>query len=323
MTNQEREKLPILQEQQKQHSLFPLRYPASFDLYKKAESQIWNAQETDLSKDKFDKLPAEVQKYVKNLLAFFAISDGIVNDNLALNFLKEVKPNDLTYYYGLQYQIEQVHAEQYSLLIDAYVKNEDEKNEMFFAIENIPTVAKKAEWAQKWVSSESFVERLVAFACVEGLSFQSTFAGIFWLRTNYSELVEGLLSANTFIMRDENSHAEYALHIYNTYVKPYMALSDDRIKEIVLSCLDVEKSFVEDSLGNGFNGLTAELMNTYLEYVADTILDNFGIPPHFGSPMCLPFMTNLALKRKTNFFEKRHGEYTAPTDTTISFDSDF
>lgn len=309
----------------KRWAIFPIQHMDLWEFYKKAQKQNWVAEEVDLSSDRFSELTKTEQDYLKNLLAFFAVSDGMVIENLAVNFMKEVDIPEAQYYYGFQTAIEQVHAEMYGLLVDTYMQDPVEKDKMFFAAEKLEAVKKKAGWAINWISSPDFVERLVAFACVEGIAFSSTFAGIFWFRSRNKML--GLCQANELIMNDENSHYDFATHLYNNYIAEEDKLSPERIEEIVLGCYDVEKTFIEEVMPEGLDGLTRSDMVSYVQYVVDTVLVNYGLPVKFGVSNPLDFMNRIAITRKGNFFENRgNNEYTRveiPSDSVDMFKDDF
>lgn len=311
-------------EKEKRWSIFPIIHKDLWDMYKGAEAQTWVAEEIDLSKDKYDELEENEKEYLKNLLAFFAVSDGLVLENLATNFLQEVDVLEAQYYYGHQTFIEQVHANCYSLLIDTFIKDRAEQNQMFNSIAEIETVRKKAQWAMDWINHPSFAHRLVAFACVEGLAFSSTFAGIFWFRSRNK--MEGLCEANELIMKDENSHYSFATYLYNNYLKEEYKLPKEDIIKIVLDCYEVEKTFVNESMPEGLQGISKKDMLGYVKYVADTILIGFEIEPQFSTSNPLDYMARIALPRKTNFFEKRNTEYTrveVPKTKEDMFTDDF
>ena len=313
-------------ETEKRWSIFPILHNDIWDMYKKAEAQTWVAEETDLSADaeQFVELSEKEKFYLKNLLAFFSISDGIVLENINTNLLENSNILEAQYYYNHQSYMEQVHANTYALLIDTFISDPEEQDRMYNAVSKIPAVSKKAAWALKWLNSDSYAHRLVAFACIEGLAFSSTFAGIFYFRSK--GLMPGLCEANELIMNDENSHYEFALHLYHNYLKEEYRLSEKELKEIILDCYETEKIFVEDSMPSGLIGLTKDDMVTYVQYVTDTILVNFGLNPHFNAKNPLRYMDRIALKRKTNFFEKRQTEYTrvqVPTKKDDMFDDNF
>ena len=307
----------------KRYSIFPIIHNDLWEMYKKAEAQTWVAEEPDLSKDRFDELKEEEKIYLKNILAFFAISDGLVIDNLATNFLNEVEILEAQYFYGHQAFIEQVHANGYSLLIETYIKNLNEREELFNSMETNPAVAKKAAWAEKWISHPSFGHRLIAFACVEGISFASVFSGVFWYRSRNK--MPGLGAMNELILRDETFHYEFALNLYKNYLKDEYKLSKDELRNIILSCYEAEKTFVEESMPEGL-GLTKQDMVKYVQYVTDIVLNDFGCETEFKVRNPLEYMSRIGLSSKNNFFEKREGEYTRveiPTTIDGMFNEDF
>lgn len=308
----------------KRWSILPIKHMDLWTRYKNAQKQNWVAEEIDLSKDHFHELSEKEQVYLKNLLAFFAVSDGIVIENLAVNFLQEVDIPEAQFFYGFQIAIESVHSEAYGLLVDTYIKDPIEKDMMFNAVEKIPAVANKAEWAIKWIKSPSFVERLIAFACVEGIAFSSTFAGIFWYRSRNK--MPGLCNANELILRDENSHYEFANYFYNNYVEDSNKIEVSVIKSIILGCYEAEKVFVENTMPSGLDGLSKDDMIQYVKYVTDTVLMDFGCGIHFGVSNPLDYMNRISLQRRGNFFESRgNNDYTRVDIPTggIVFDDDF
>ncbi len=308
----------------KRFSIFPVTHNDLWQMYKKAESQTWIAEEVDLSKDRFDELTDNEKFYLKNILAFFAISDGLVIDNIATNFLNEVDILEAQYFYGHQTFIEQVHANGYSLLIDSYIKNNKEKEELFNSMETNVAVYKKANWAENWIGHPSFVHRLIAFACVEGISFSSVFSGVFWFRSRNK--MSGLGAMNELILRDETAHYEFALNLYKNYVKDEYKIDSEEIKNIILECYDVEKIFIEESMPDGLQGLSKEMMIQYVKYVTDIVLVDFGCKSNFNVNNPLEYMARIGLSAKNNFFEKREGEYTRieiPNTTDGMFNDDF
>ena len=315
----------ILQENKDRFVMFPLKYHDIWEMYKTAEHSFWTAEEIDLSQDQTDwdeKLNDDERHFVKMVLAFFAASDGIVNENLAENFLKEVQYPEAKSFYGFQIAMENVHSETYSLLIDTYIKDEKEKNMLFHAIDNYPSIKEKADWALKWISSESFAERLIAFAAVEGIFFSGSFCSIYWLKKR--GLMPGLSFSNELISRDEGLHCKFATLIYNKYIQN--KLSQDRIKEIICSAVDIEKVFITESLPVSLIGMNKELMKQYIEFVADFWLMELGCPKVYGTQNPFDFMDMISLQGKTNFFEKKVGEYQKPSDRSIDFnnpDEDF
>ena len=310
----------ILQENKDRFVMFPLKYHDIWEMYKTAEHSFWTAEEIDLASDMVDwneKLNNDEKHFIKMVLAFFAASDGIVNENLAENFLKEVQYPEAKSFYGFQIAMENVHSETYSLLIDTYIKDEKEKNMLFHAIDNYPSIKEKADWALKWISSESFAERLIAFAAVEGIFFSGSFCSIYWLKKR--GLMPGLAFSNELISRDEGLHCKFATLIYNKYIKN--KLSEDRIKEIICSAVDIEKVFITESLPVSLIGMNKELMKQYIEFVADFWLMELGCPKVYGTQNPFDFMDMISIQGKTNFFEKRVGEYQKPSDRTIDFEN--
>lgn len=288
-------------------SLFPINYNDIWTMYKTHLAAFWTAEEVKLADDKqdWDKLNENEKYYIKNVLAFFNQSDGIVNENLAENFLREVKIPEARCFYGLQIAIENIHSEMYSLLIDFYVKDDEEKHKLFNALDHIPCVRKKGEWALKWIESDNFVERLVAFAVVEGIFFSGSFCSIFWLKKR--GLMPGLSLANQFISRDEGLHASFACLLYNNYIED--KLTDERIKEIVLSALEIEKEFITESLPVDLIGMNSNLMCQYLEFVADRLLMDLKQPKAFNTTNPFPWMEQIAMEGKHDFFKGPGSEY--------------
>ncbi len=297
----------ILQENKNRFVLFPLQHHDIWEYYKKAEQVFWTAEEIDLSQDLSDweRLKPNEQHFIKHVLAFFAASDGIVNENLAENFVSEVQYTEAKFFYGFQIMMENIHSETYSLLIDTYIKDREEQNILFNAIETVPAIKKKAEWAIKWINSESFVERLVAFAAVEGIFFSGSFCSIFWLKKR--GLMPGLTFSNELISRDEGMHCDYACHLYNNHIEN--KLSETKIKEIICGALEIEKEFITEALPVRLIGMNSDLMRQYLEFVTDRLLVSLGCSKVYNSTNPFDFMENIAIQGKTNFFEKRVAEY--------------
>lgn len=306
----------------KKYSIFPLEYPDLFQMYKDCESQFWKAQAPDFSNDKFDELEESQKRYLKMLIFFFANSDSVVADNLALNFLQEDIPEEAKFFYSYQLTNENVHNETYALIIEAYIKNEQEKLDAFNAIFTVPTVAKKMEWAVKWIENGSFAEKMVAFSAVELILFSSTFAGIFGFKELNKQL-GGLYFANEEISRDEASHGRFAVYYYNNYIKDKLQIS--RLREIILEAYEVEKQFIYDCFGEGVVGFNRDKMVQYIQYVTDNVLVGYGLNKEFNVSQPLKYMENIGLSRRDNFFEKRSAEYTKLNDTSlrIDLDSDF
>ena len=271
-----------------------------------------------------NKLSDDERYFIKHILAFFAASDGIVNENLAENFVNEVQYSEAKFFYGFQIMMENVHSETYSLLIDTYVKNEEEKDKLFNAIETFPAIKKKAEWALKWIESDSFAERLIAFAAVEGIFFSGAFCSIFWLKKR--GLLPGLTFSNELISRDEGLHCDYAVHLHNNHV--VNKVPKERIREIIVDALNIEREFVTESLPVSLIGMNAKLMTQYLEFVTDRLLGEFNCENEYNSSNPFDFMEMISLEGKTNFFEKRVSEYQkagvkSGGTGSISFDADF
>jgi ribonucleoside-diphosphate reductase beta chain len=298
----------ILQENPGKFVLFPIEHHDLWKLYKQQESCFWTAEEIDLGQDITDwenKLNEDEKHFVKHVLAFFAASDGIVNENLAMNFVNEVQYTEAKFFYSFQMMMENIHSETYSLLIDSYIKDKEEQNKLFNAIETIPAIKKKADWAIKWIESESFAERLVAFAAVEGIFFSGSFCSIFWLKKR--GLMPGLTFSNELISRDEGMHCDFACHLYNNHIKN--KLSEKKIKDIICGALEIEKEFILEALPVRLIGMNSDLMAQYLEFVTDRLLVALGCSKSYNSENPFDFMQNIALQGKTNFFEKRVAEY--------------
>jgi ribonucleoside-diphosphate reductase beta chain len=299
---------PILKENVNRFVLFPIQYPAIWDMYKKAEASFWTAEEIDLSKDLNDwenRLNDNERHFIKHVLAFFAASDGIVNENLACRFSNEVQIPEARCFYGFQIAVENIHSETYSLLIDTYIKDRKEKDILFNAIETLPAVARKAQWALGHItSSSSFAERLVAFAAVEGIFFSGSFCAIYWLKKR--GLMPGLTFSNELISRDEGLHCDFACLLYSLLE---VKLSDHDIHQIIGEAVDIEKNFVTDSLPVSLIGMNAQLMSQYIEFISDRLLLALGHPCLYNTTNPFDFMEIISLQGKTNFFEKRVGDY--------------
>jgi ribonucleoside-diphosphate reductase beta chain len=315
----------ILEENRNRFVLFPIQHEDIWEFYKKAEQVFWTAEEIDLAQDLTDwqSLTPNQQYFVKHVLAFFAASDGIVNENLAENFVSEVQYTEAKFFYGFQIMMENIHSETYSLLIDTYIKDKDEQNYLFNAIDTFPAIQKKAEWALKWIGSESFVERLIAFAAVEGIFFSGSFCSIFWLKKQGK--MPGLSFSNELISRDEGLHTDFAVHLYKNHIEN--KLSRERLIEIIDSALEIEKEFITEALPVSLIGMNSDLMKQYLEYVSDRLLMDLGVGKVYNSDNPFDFMSNIALENKTNFFEKRNAEYfksgVGEAQEKIKFDEDF
>ncbi|MDJ1472117.1 ribonucleoside-diphosphate reductase small subunit [Cytophagaceae bacterium DM2B3-1] len=298
---------PLLAEDPNRFVLFPIEHNDIWQMYKQAEASFWTAEEIDLSPDLVDweKLNDGERHFISHVLAFFAASDGIVNENLGVNFLAEVQFPEAKCFYGFQVMMENIHSETYSLLIDTYVKDPKEKNKLFNALETVPCVAKKGEWALRWINSENFVERLIAFAAVEGIFFSGSFCSIFWLKKR--GLMPGLSFSNELISRDEGLHCEFACLLYTQYV--VNKLPQEEIYAIITDAVAIEKEFITEALPVDLIGMNSRLMAQYIEYVADFWLIRLGYEPYYNTANPFDFMTAISLQGKTNFFEKRVGEY--------------
>jgi len=298
---------PLLSENKGRFVLFPIKYKDIWEMYKKHEASFWTAEEIDLSHDIVDwaKLNDDERHFIKYVLAFFAASDGIVLENLAVKFFDEIQIPEARCFYGFQIAIENIHSETYSLLIDTYLKDSAEKNHLFNAIETIPCVTRKADWALKWINStDSFAERLIAFAAVEGIFFSGSFCAIFWLKKR--GLMPGLTFSNELISRDEGLHRDFACLLYTKIVKK---LTQERIYEIISEAVEIEKEFVTGALPVSLIGMNADLMSQYIEYVADHLVVSLGYPKLYRSQNPFEWMELISVQGKTNFFEKRVGEY--------------
>ena len=320
---------PILKENKDRFVIFPIKHHDLWEWYKKCEASFWTAEEIDLHQDLTDwktKLNDDERYFIKHILAFFAASDGIVNENLAENFVNEVQYSEAKFFYGFQIMMENIHSETYSLLIDTYVKDDAEKDKLFNAIETFPAIKKKADWALKWIESDSFAERLIAFAGVEGIFFSGAFCSIFWLKKR--GLMPGLTFSNELISRDEGLHCDYAVHLHNNHL--VNKVPKERITEILTDALEIEKEFITESLPVSLIGMNAKLMTQYLEFVTDRLLVELNCDKVYNSTNPFEFMDMISLQGKTNFFEKRVSEYQKAgvlnNDTRseeISFDEDF
>jgi len=301
-------KEPILELNNDRFVLFPIQHNDIWKAYKDQEASFWTAEEIDLSSDMVDwenKLNDDERFFIKNILGFFAASDGIINENLAENFLKEVGYPEAKCFYGFQIMMENIHSETYSLLIDTYVKDKKERDRLFNAIETIPAVKRKADWALKWIESDSFAERLIAFAVVEGIQFSGSFCSLFWLKKR--GLMPGLTFSNELISRDEGMHRDFACLLHNKHVKN--KVSEARIVEIVKEAVEIEKEFVSESIPVSLIGMNAELMCEYIEFVADHLLAELKCKKVYKTKNPFDFMDMISIQGKTNFFEKRVAEY--------------
>lgn len=324
-TSESTEKL--LQENKNRFVLFPIQHDDIWQMYKQAEASFWTAEEIDLSQDQKDweSMNDGERHFISHVLAFFAASDGIVNENLVVNFMNEVQLAEAKCFYGFQIMMENIHSETYSLLIDTYIKDSREKDHLFNALETVPCVAKKGEWALKWISSENFTERLIAFAAVEGIFFSGSFCSIFWLKKR--GLMPGLSFSNELISRDEGLHCDFACMLYNKYLTNH--LSAERVYEIIDDAVKIEQEFVTDALPVSLIGMNADLMKQYIEFVADRLLVSLGYEKYYKASNPFDFMEMISLQGKTNFFEKRVAEYqkagvmSEKESSKFSLDEDF
>ena len=299
---------PLLSEEEKRYVIFPIKHEPIWRMYKKAVSSFWTPEEIDLSKDMddYNKLKDEEQHFINNVLAFFAASDGIVNENLVERFCNEVQVLEAKFFYGFQVAIENIHSETYSLLIDTYIKDVQEKTRLLNAIDTIPSVKKKAEWALKWINDDtsSFGIRVIAFAAVEGIFFSGSFCSIFWLKKR--GLMPGLSFSNELISRDEGLHTEFAVLMYSMLRdKP----KEEEVIQIIREAVHIEKEFITESLPCSLIGMNMDLMKQYIEYVADRLLQMLLIEPIYKTHNPFEWMELISVQGKTNFFEKRVGEY--------------
>ncbi|KAI8384345.1 ribonucleoside-diphosphate reductase small chain [Radiomyces spectabilis] len=298
----------ILKENPRRFCLFPIKYHEIWEFYKKHEASFWTAEEIDLSKDQVDwdtKLTADERFFVSRVLAFFATSDGIVNENLVQNFCDEVKIGEAKCFYGFQIMMENIHSETYSLLIDTYIKDPEEKERLFNAIETIPVIKKKAAWAFKWINRDQpFAVRLCAFAVIEGIFFSGSFAALFWLKKR--GLMPGLTFSNELICRDEGLHTDFGCLLFH-HLRHHP--SHETVKTIVSSAVALEQEYLTDSLPVALIGMNASLMSQYIEFVADRLLVSLGFPKLYNATNPFDFMDLISLQGKTNFFEKRVSDY--------------
>lgn len=319
---------PILKENSNRFVLFPIQHDDIWQFYKKAEASFWTAEEIDLGQDLKDwaGLTDGERHFISHVLAFFAASDGIVNENLAENFVSEVQYTEAKFFYGFQIAIENIHSETYSLLIDTYVKDTKEKDRLFNAIDTMDCVKKKADWALRWIDEGNFAERLIAFAAVEGIFFSGSFCSIFWMKKR--GLMPGLSFSNELISRDEGLHCDFACLLYNNHLNN--KLTTETVQKIVQDAVEIEKEFVTDALPVKLIGMNSDLMCQYIEFVADRLLNELGCPKIYESSNPFDFMEMISLQGKTNFFEKRVGEYqkagvmnTDKDSPKFSLDEDF
>tara|TARA_A100001037_G_scaffold214868_1_gene192766 strand:+ start:643 stop:1626 length:984 start_codon:yes stop_codon:yes gene_type:complete len=299
----------LLSEEENRYVIFPIKYDDIWKEYKKAIANIWTVEELDLTKDydEYSKLSENEKHFIDNVLAFFAASDGIVNENLVDRFCNEVQLLEAKFFYGFQIAIENIHSETYSLLIDTLIKDEKYKDKLLNAVDHFPSIKKKADWAIKWINDtdSDFGNRLIAFAAVEGIFFSGSFCSIFWLKKR--GLMPGLCFSNELISRDEGLHTDFAVLLHNRYLqnKP----SDETVYFIIKEAVEIEKEFITESLSCELIGMNAEMMKQYIEYIADRLLKMLGKNPVYNKTNPFDWMENISIQGKTNFFEKRVGEY--------------
>ncbi len=316
----------LLKENKDRFVILPIKYPEIWEMYKKCEASFWTAEEIDLGDDMkyWDAMNDGERHFISHVLAFFAASDGIVNENLAINFMSEVQLPEARCFYGFQIMMENIHSETYALLIDSYIKDPAEKDRLFHAIDTVPCVGKKAQWALRWINNGTFAERLIAFAAVEGIFFSGSFCSIFWLKKR--GLMPGLTFSNELISRDEGMHCEFACLLYRMLENK---LSKEAATAIITDAVEIEKEFVTDALPVNLIGMNAKLMSQYIEFVADRWLGELGYDKVYGASNPFDFMEMISLQGKTNFFEKRVGDYqksgvlNSQESKSFSLDEDF
>lgn len=321
---------PLLQENKSRFVLFPIQHDDIWEFYKFAVANFWTPEEINFNEDLVhweEKLTDDERHFIKYVLAFFAASDGIVNENLAEDFCGAVQYTEAKFFYGFQIAMENIHSHTYSLLIDTYVKDSEEQKFLFNAIETIPSVKKKADWSLRWIDEGTFVERLIAFAAVEGIFFSGSFCAIFWLKNR--GLMPGLSFSNELISRDEGLHRDFACMLYKDHVQN--KLPEEEVLKIVKDAVEVEKEFITESLPVRLIGMNSDKMKEYIEFVADHLLTELGLPKEYNTENPFDFMDMISLEGKTNFFERRVSEYQKAgvasddeaTSEKFSLDEDF
>lgn len=321
---------PLLNPTNDRFTMFPIKYPKLWNMFKESESLFWTAEEIDLSGDLNhwkNKLNDNERHFVKHILAFFAASDGIVNENLAVRFYNDVQSAEARAFYSMQMLIETIHSETYSLLIDTYITDDKEKNQLFDAIDTMPIIRKKAEWALKWLASDAtFAERLLAFAAVEGIFFSSSFCSIYWLKDR--GLMPGLSFSNELISRDEGIHTDFAIMLHN-HLQEQNRATPERIRQIFEEAVEIECEFASEALPVSLIGMNADQMQQYIKFVADRLIQQSGGEKVYHVKNPFGFMERISLSNKTNFHEKKVAEYrktgvgSSAKDQAISFDEDF
>ena len=316
---------PLLVPDDNRFVMFPIKHNDIWEMYKKQIDCFWRAEEIDLSKDltNWESLNADERHFISMILAFFAASDGIVLENLASRFMSEIQVSEARAFYGFQIAMENIHSETYSLLIETYIKDKDEKSRLFNAIEHFPCIKKKSDWAQKWIhdNRSSFATRLVAFACVEGIFFSGAFCSIYWLKKR--GLMPGLTFSNELISRDEALHCEFAILLYSKLLKK---IDKARIHELIKEAVDIETEFICEALPCRLIGMNSEMMSQYIRFVADRLCVQLGYKKIYNVSNPFDFMELISLEGKTNFFEKRNDSYALAnkkSDDAFDFDGDF
>ena len=303
---------PLLTADDSKYVMFPIQDENIWSMYKKQVECFWRAEEIDLTKDlgDWETLSDQERDFIKMIIAFFAASDGIVLENLAMRFMSDVQLSEARAFYGFQIAMENIHSEVYSLLIETYIKKEDEKTQLFQALENFPCIKKKADWAIKWINDKrsSFASRLIAFACVEGIFFSGAFCSIYWLKKR--GLMPGLTFSNELISRDEALHTEFAVLLYNRLHKK---LKKSKVEAIIKEAVEIEKEFICEALSCRLIGMNSRSMRQYIEFVADRLCVQLGGNKIYNSQNPFDFMEMISIEGKTNFFEKRVGEYALAT----------
>ena len=316
---------PLLAPDDNRFVMFPIKHNDIWEMYKKQIDCFWRAEEIDLSKDltNWESLNGDERHFISMILAFFAASDGIVLENLATRFMSEVQVSEARAFYGFQIAMENIHSQTYSLLIETYIKDKEEKNRLFNAIENFPCIKKKSDWAQKWIhdNRSSFATRLVAFACVEGIFFSGAFCSIYWLKKR--GLMPGLTFSNELISRDEALHCEFAILLYSKLLKK---MDKSRIHELIKEAVEIETEFICEALPCRLIGMNSEMMTQYIQFVADRLCVQLGYKKIYNVTNCFPWMEMISLESKTNFFEKRVSDYALAnktSDNVFEFNEDF
>jgi len=317
---------PLLAQDDKRFVMFPIQDEKIWAMYKKQVDCFWRAEEIDLTKDlaHWDALEKDERQFISMILAFFAASDGIVLENLAVRFMSDVQLSEARAFYGFQIAMENIHSETYSLLIETYIKDSVEKDRLFNAVENFPCIQKKAKWAQKWIGDNrsSFAKRLVAFACVEGIFFSGAFCSIYWLKKR--GLMPGLTFSNELISRDEALHTEFAVLLYNKLLKK---MSKTKIHEMIKEAVEIEIEFICDALPCKLIGMNSKLMSQYIQFVADRLTVQLGYDKIYNVTNPFDFMELISIEQKTNFFESRVSDYALANKTmdkdVFDFNSDF